>query len=65
MAFNSRTYERNKCRKLAKRAIANGKALRDGTHELCKVLPPHRIADNIKVAIGDARFYRNLANLSR
>jgi hypothetical protein len=65
MAFNSKTYHSNKSLKLAKRAIAHGKALRNGTHELCKVLSPDRISKNIEIAVGDARFYRNLAKLER
>lgn len=63
MAFNSKTYHRNKFRRLAKRAIAEGKALRSGTHDLCRVLSPERVAENIRLAVGDARLYRNLAAL--
>jgi hypothetical protein len=63
MAFNSKTYHRNKNRRLAKKAIEEGKALRDGSHDLCRVLTPERIVDNIKLAVGDARLYHNLSLL--
>lgn len=63
MAFNSKTYHRDKYRQLAKRAVAEGKALRSGSHELCRVLSPERVAENIRIAVGDARLYRNMAAL--
>lgn len=63
MAFNRKTYHRNQCLNRAKRAIIEGKRLRAGTHDLCKVLTPDRIAQSIAIAVSDARYYRNLAKL--
>jgi hypothetical protein len=63
MAFNRRTFHRNKCLARARRAIAEAKALRDGTHELCKVLTPERVAQQLALAVGDARLYRMLTKV--
>lgn len=61
MPFNSKTYHRNKYRKLAKKDLAEGKAFRDGTHPLCQVLSSERINERIAMAVRGAKVWRNLA----